>query len=101
MLKRPDVLEFFAREFDAGRSVSYLDLVGVFGLSPEAACGHFSRLWRDRLVMDVSSRYRRLKFRLKRGESIMHLRFCLTPRGWARLHWYERQRIRRSPVLGR
>lgn len=50
MLKRPDVLEFFAGEFDAGRSVSYLDLVGVFGLSPEAACGHLSGLWRDRLA---------------------------------------------------
>lgn len=99
MIKRPYILRFFARSDRMNKSVSFQDLVEVFELSSEAACGHLARLWRDRLVMDVSSGHRRFKFRLERGESIMHLRFCLTPRGWQRFRWYEKQRVNRGPVF--
>ena len=90
MVKRAAVLKFLAQESERGRSVSYRDVAEAFGLSPEAACGHLARLWRDRLIVDVSPGRRRFKFRLEPGESVMHLDFRLTERGWKRLRWYER-----------
>ena len=93
MVKRSDVLQFVAHNSGHGCDVSSDDLAEAFGLSREGACGHLARLWRDRLVVGISSGQKRFKFRLERGESIMHFRFSLTSRGLERLRWYQRKRL--------
>ena len=89
MVKRADVLRFLSKELERGHSVSHRELAEAFGLSPEAACGHLARLWRNRLVIGISAGRKRFQFRLERGESIIHFHFCLAPRGWDRLRWYQ------------
>ena len=90
MVKKSDVLQFIADNSCKGRQASSDDIAVAFGLSPEAACRHLSRLWRDRLVIASTSGEKRSNFRLEPGESMMHFRFYLTRRGRDRLRWYQR-----------
>src|SRR6266705_7012009 len=84
------VLKLIATRTRAGKSTSYRSLVRELDLSPEAACGHLQRLWRERLI-ESWGRPKRYRFRLRPGESIRELRFELSDRGKERLRWY-RQR---------
>jgi len=84
------VLKLMAKRTRAGKSTSYRSLVQELEVSPEAACGHLQRLWRERLI-ETWGRPKGYSFRLGPGESIRELRFELSDRGKERLRWY-RQR---------
>ncbi len=88
MVTQREVLKFIAAETREGRSISFKDLVGEFDLSPEAACDHLKRLWRERLIEAVGYRPYRYYFRLRPGESLRDLRFRVAPRGQDRLRWH-------------
>jgi hypothetical protein len=81
------VLKLMAARSRAGKSTSYRSLVRELELSPEAACGHLQRLWRERLI-ESWGRPESYGFRLGPGESIRELRFELSNRGKERLCWY-------------
>ncbi len=88
MVTQRKVLRFIAKETRQGRPISFKDLVEAFDLSPEAACDHLKRLWRERLIEAVTQRPDRFHFRLRPGETLRGLRFRLEPRGEALLRWY-------------
>ncbi len=88
MVTQRKVLRFIAKETRQGHSISFKDLAERFDLSPEAACDHLKRLWRERLIEAVTQRPDRFHFRLRSGETLRDLRFRLAPRGEARLRWY-------------
>ena len=94
MVTQRKVLRFIAEETRQGRSISFKDLVERFDLSPEAACDHLKRLWRERLIEAVTHRPDRFHFRLRPGETIKDLRFRLAPRGQDRLEWYSEREKR-------
>jgi DNA-binding MarR family transcriptional regulator len=88
MVQQREVLQLIRARGREGRTTSYRTLVRHFELSPESACGHLKRLWREGLIRSSeipASRGRALG----PGESIRDLRFELTRRGKARLGWYE------------
>lgn len=91
MLTQRKVLRFIAELPRQGHSISFKDLVQRFDLSPEGACGHLKRLWRERLIEAVTYRPSRFQFRLRPGETLRELRFRLTGRGEARLEWYSKR----------
>lgn len=91
MVTQEDVLRFIAARTAEVRTVAFAALADTFDLSPEAACDHLKRLWRDRLLATVEARPRGFQYRLEPGESIRALRFRLAPRGRERLQWYRRQ----------
>ncbi len=91
MVKQRAVLKFIAEQTGKRRSVSFIDLVHEFDLSPEAACDHLKRLWRERVIEAVSYRPYRYYFRLRPGESLRDVRFHLAPRGEERLRWYSKR----------
>ena len=91
MVTQLKVLKFIAAETEDGRSTSFQDLAKEFWLSPEAACDHLKRLWRERLIETVSFRPKRFHSRLQPGESLRGLRFRLAARGQERLRWYRRK----------
>ena len=88
MVTQRKVLRFLAKQTPPGSSISFKDLAERFDLSPEAACDHLKRLWRERLIEAVTYRPVRFHFRLRSGETLRDLRFRLAPRGEARLRWY-------------
>lgn len=93
MVTQSRVLKFFEKRVAEGRpALSYEDLVREFPLSPEAACDHLKRLWRERLIEAVTFRPRRFRFRLQAEESLRQLRFRLAGRGQERLAWYREQK---------
>ncbi|MFQ5684896.1 MAG: hypothetical protein ACE5HC_16710 [Candidatus Binatia bacterium] len=94
MVTQHKVLRFIAEETRQGHSISFKDLVERFDLSPEAACDHLKRLWRERLIEAVTHRPDRFHFRLRPGETIKDLRFRLAPRGQDRLEWYSEREKR-------
>ncbi len=88
MVTQRKVLRFIAQQTGQGRLISFKDLAERFDLSPEAACDHLKRLWRERLIEAVTHRPARFHFRLRPGETLRDLQFRLAPRGEARLKWY-------------
>jgi DNA-binding MarR family transcriptional regulator len=97
MVTQRKVLRFIAKETRQGHSISFKDLAERFNLSPEAACDHLKRLWRERLIGAVTHRPDRFHFRLRPGETLRDLRFRLAPRGEARLRWYSERDKRADP----
>ncbi len=91
MVTQRKVLRFIAQQTRQGRSISFKDLVESFDLSPEAACDHLKRLWRERLIEAVTYRPSRFRFRLRPGETLRGLEFRLAARGQARLQWYSKR----------
>lgn len=91
MVTQQEVLTFIAKRTAEGHAVTVQDLAREFWTSPEAACGHLRRLWRERLVETSSARPPRFRFRLEPGEPLLPLRFRVTARGEERLRWYGRQ----------
>jgi DNA-binding transcriptional ArsR family regulator len=87
IVEQRSVLKLIAERTRAGKLTSYRSLVRELGLSPEAACGHLKRLWRERLI-ESSDRAERFRYRLEPGEGIRDLRFELADRGRERLRWY-------------
>jgi DNA-binding transcriptional ArsR family regulator len=87
IVEQRSVLKLMAERTRAGKLTSYRSLVRELGLSPEAACGHLKRLWRERLI-ESSDRPDRFRDRLGPGESIRDMRFELSARGRERLRWY-------------
>lgn len=85
------VLRFIAEQTRQGRPILFKDLAETVHLSPEAACDHLKRLWRERLIETVTYRPSRLQFRLRPGETLRGLRFRLAARGQARLEWYSKR----------
>ena len=89
MVRKRSVLELIAARTRDGKPTSYRTLVRELDLSPEAACSHLGRLWRERLIRcpDRPPEYR---FQLKAGESLRELRFAIRSRGLERLErWKE------------
>jgi hypothetical protein len=91
MVTQRDVLTFIAKETAKARAVTAQELAKEFWVSPDLAGRHLNRLWRERLIETDLPRPRGLGFRLEPGETILSLRFRLTPRGQVRLRWYARQ----------
>ena len=89
VIRKWEIIEFLRDESQAGRPVSFEDLIDEFDLIPEAACGHLSRLWRERLIESNSQRPRQFRFRLQPDESIRPLSFRISKRGKQWLRWYE------------
>jgi predicted ArsR family transcriptional regulator len=89
MVTQREVLTFIDKRTAEGPAVTAQDLARKFWVSPDCACGHLRRLWRERLVETVSARPRGFRFRLEPGEPILPLRFRLSARGKERLRWYE------------
>ena len=87
IVEQKSVLKLMAERTRASKLTSYRSLVRELGLSPEAACGHLQRLWRERLI-ESPGRPERFRCRLAPGEGIRDLRFALSDRGRERLHWY-------------
>ena len=87
IVEQRSVLKLIAERARADKLTSYRSLVRELGLSPEAACGHLKRLWRERLI-ESPERPERSRYRLEQRESIRDLRFELSDRGSARLRWY-------------
>ncbi|MEE9137955.1 MAG: winged helix-turn-helix domain-containing protein [candidate division NC10 bacterium] len=96
MVTQRKVLRFIAEGARQGHSISFKDLAERFDLSPEAACDHLKRLWRERLIEAVTHRPDRFHFRLRSGEILRDLRFRLAPRGQDRLEWYSERDKRTS-----
>ncbi len=88
MVKQREVLKFIAKQTGQGRSISFMDLVHEFDLSPEAGCDYLKRLWRERLIESLSPRPYRFHYRTRPGESLRDLPFRLAARGEGRLRWY-------------
>ena len=98
MVTQRKVLMFVAKQTRQGRSISVKDLAEAFEFSPEAACDHLERLWRERLIGAITNRPHRYHFRVRPGESLRDIRFHLAPRGEERLRWYsERDEDTRWP----
>lgn len=91
IVKRSEALEFIRFRTERSESISFIHLTEEFPLSPEAACDHLKRLWRDRLIEATSPRPTGFRYRPKQNESILHLRFRLSSRGRERLRWYLRK----------
>ncbi len=91
MVEQREVLKFISEKTGQGRSISFMNLAEEFDLSPEAACDHLKRLWRERLIDAVTFRPYRFHFRPRPGESLRDLRFRLTRRGEDRLRWYRKK----------
>jgi DNA-binding transcriptional ArsR family regulator len=87
IVEQRSVLKLMAERTRAGKLTSYRSLVRELGLSPEAACGHLKRLWRERLI-ESPDRPERFRYRPEPGESVRDLRFELSARGRERLRWY-------------
>ena len=90
MTEQRKILELIHGRTRENRETSFRTLVREFDLSPEAACGHLKRLWREGLIRSAEVPPRRSRS-LGPGESIRDLRFHLARRGKARLSWYERR----------
>jgi hypothetical protein len=90
IVEQRSVLKLMAERTRAGKLTSYRSLVRELGLSPDAACGHLKRLWRERLI-ESCDRPERFRYRLEPGESIRDLRFELSARGSQRLRWYRKR----------
>ena len=83
-MKKREVLELIEERTKEGKETSFGTLVHELGLSPEAACSHLRRLWRERLIKSAdwpSSYGRAAAFH----PSIRELDFRITRRGLARL----------------
>jgi hypothetical protein len=100
MVTQGDVLQFIAARVAARRATGFEGVVESFGLSPEAACDHLKRLWRDRLIVATEPRPPRFHYRLVPGERLQDLRFRMASRGRERLRWYGRQANRDTAWLG-
>jgi hypothetical protein len=87
MVEKQEILEFVAARTGEGRSTSFRTLVDEFDLSPEAACSHLKRLWRERLIRSAEVPTRR-RLSLGPGESIRDLTFDVSRRGRERIAWY-------------
>jgi DNA-binding MarR family transcriptional regulator len=90
MTEQREVLELILARTREGRETSFRSLVREFELSPEAACGHLKRLWREGLIRSTEVPPRRRRT-LSPGESIREMRFELARRGRRRLDWYKRK----------
>ncbi len=90
MTEQREVLELVAARMRDAKATSFRTLVRELDLSPEAACGHLKRLWREGLIRSNEIPPRR-RLSLGPGESIRDLRFELARRGRKRLHWYADQ----------
>ena len=87
--KKREVLELIGERAGEGKRTSFRTLVAELLISPDAACSHLKRLWRDRLIKstDYRSSYRRAA---AFGPSIRELEFRITRRGLERLErWKE------------
>ena len=95
MTQQREVLELIAARMRDGMATSFLTLAGEFDMSPESACGHLKRLWREGLIRSTEIPPRR-RLSLGPGESIRDLRFKLGRRGQRRLDWYAREDKKRD-----
>jgi hypothetical protein len=87
MTKQREILQLIADRSRDGKDTSFQTLVDEFLLSPESACGHLKRTWREGLICSSEVPPRR-RPSLSPGESIRDLRFELARRGRRRLKWY-------------
>jgi hypothetical protein len=83
-----DVLTLISRRAREDKPTSFRTLVRELGLSPDAACSHLRRLWRDRLIADATWPEDDPRSP-QPGESIRDLRFSITRRGKELLQWHE------------
>lgn len=93
MTRQRNVLALIQARGLEGRSTSYRTLVRLLDLSPESACGHLKRLWREGLIR-TSEQPPRRRPALGPGESIRDLAFQIARRGRQRLEWYREQQER-------
>ena len=92
--RKREVLELIGERAREGKRTAFHTLVDELLISPDAACSHLRRLWRERLVKsaDYPSSYRRAALF---SPSIRELEFRITRRGKARLdrwNWLDKQR---------
>jgi len=90
MTEQREVLDLMLLRTREGRETSFRTLMREFDLSPEAACGHLKRLWREGLIRSAEVPPRRSRS-LGPGESMRDLRFHLSRRGMARLVWWKKR----------
>ena len=92
MVKKREVLKLIAARTREGRVTSFRTLVRELEISPENACDHLMRLWRERLIEASTFRRSGYQFRLEPRESIRTLRFEIARRGSGRLRWYAKRK---------
>ena len=89
-VKKREVLSLISKRTKEGKLTSFRTLVRDLELSPDAACSHLKRLWRERLIR--SEEYPpRWGTGLGPGESVRELHFKLARRGREKLDWWARQ----------
>ena len=100
MVEQREILELIAERTRNAKDTSFRTLVRECDLSPESACGHLKRLWREGLIRTTEFPVRR-RLSLGPGESIRNLQFIVSKRGRARLLWYkERDRKEQEEEAG-
>jgi hypothetical protein len=84
-----EVLELIGERAPEGERTSFRTLVAELLISPDAACSHLRRLWRERLIQstDYPSSYRRAAVL---GPSVRELEFRITRRGLGRLERWKK-----------
>lgn len=97
MVRKREVLKLIAARTREGRVTSFRTLVSVLEISPENACDHLMRLWRERLIEASTFRPSGYQFRLEPRESIRTVRFEIARRGKVRLRWYSKQKQKAWP----
>ena len=92
MVRKREVLKLIAAKTREGQSTSFRTLVREWEISPENACDHLMRVWRERLIEASTFRPSGYQFRLEPRESIRTLRFEIARRGRGRLRWYAKRK---------
>jgi hypothetical protein len=88
--KKREVLELIGERSQERRPTSYRTLTRDLIISPDSACSHLKRLWRDRLIRSADFPPTYLEA-MQQGQSIRELDFVISRRGVERLEEWKRR----------